>query len=1275
VSEVTNRRGVGIFKDRALAIEWLPREQFESDQGIDVLIEQAPDEIGNGRLLAVQVKSGESWFRRTEGDGWVFRFNRKKARLWLGHALPVVVVLVDVSERKAYWQQVSESTATSTGKNYKVIVPFENEIESARPAWDHLASGIEEQARHRADLSLTYLPPQVVRRITAPENSALRHDLDVLAVHLERGRHNPSGTCKALLAAEPIWMTRPGRASWSILGAYAAAHGLSESATQAYELAADADPSRRGRLLAFAALQVIDEPHRARPLLQAAASAEDAAEVVAVGTSLLRHQPGKATPVEIDPMLLRDTSRIRGEATVQAFLSQQHLRGSNTAAAVRHARFALDAEPDSTALMSNLAEVLLRHHTTNGGGTEPLTEAISLLETALAQRRTWAGPTAELMEKLGTAYGTNGRFGDQLRLCLESPHGTATADEASTPALRRMALVAAAQARHTDLTVALSAQLGDEPADNLARVRAGVVEMTDDEAIDVWSDELTRTLEAGDWHGLVVAVLGLAELGVDRAEALTEAVERQIIDGEMARLVSAVALAHDDLDAALPTLRAMAAHNSTAAEHLIHQLQSAGRFEATAEACAALYASTTDPYFLIEQAASLIAGAHWEAAEPVALAAVRTTAAVGYPDARARLLVFLALRASERREWVDAERHLTEALPLLSAPDPVVVWRLAHAQLAQGHLPRAGSTISRYSPAVSTTEEGRLWLAGMEHVDWDESTAATAIALAEELDDPDLSPRLLGQVITVTYSTTTPDPTSSTPPEGTVSDETARSGGPAEDSSLTERRRLVQTEVPGELHRRAFEVLGSLVTRHGDRTSARFVKATADTVLSDAQGDPLDRTPRGDEDPQDQRTDERLRESLKEALKDTVPPDDHDLLEQVRDAQLPLGLPFTGRNHGYATALVQRTFGFLTGASADDNEHATEVAAATNALTKRVVIDASALLTISHDDIAIESLPGQFSSLHTPAASLHDIHRASADVRALAGSPGSIGYDPASDSLTTTLLTDEEFARRWQRTRALSQAANSVISHTLPAGDDGSDAVYQVHAAWWAPVRLARDEQLSLWSDDLGQRRFARGEGAEAFGTSALLDALRDAKIAALAPGAAAVDLLSWHASLLQNLGLDFQVDLPLHIDDILTMAEREGWLPGAAALQVSRASWWLWQTNPLSDVLKILTRVGVHAPESLPEWQYAAMLGAAWASRGATLEGRVLMALAVVGCGPDRSDRAIIEGVQQARHAAEVRDCRDPLPELPAAAQWMHQQGQCDDPEAVVDAVTAALG
>lgn len=50
-------------------LDWLFREQPTEDYGIDAHVEVVDGEMVQGRLLALQIKSGDSWFREIGPDG------------------------------------------------------------------------------------------------------------------------------------------------------------------------------------------------------------------------------------------------------------------------------------------------------------------------------------------------------------------------------------------------------------------------------------------------------------------------------------------------------------------------------------------------------------------------------------------------------------------------------------------------------------------------------------------------------------------------------------------------------------------------------------------------------------------------------------------------------------------------------------------------------------------------------------------------------------------------------------------------------------------------------------------------------------------------------------------------------------------------------------------------------------------------------------------------------------------------------------------------------
>ncbi|MBF4577147.1 DUF4365 domain-containing protein [Frondihabitans sp. VKM Ac-2883] len=122
-----DRKGIAAVQGKTVRdLDWIFREQPTDDYGIDAQIEIVADDEATGRLLAAQIKSGPSYFRKphADGDGWWFQLDRDDLTYWLDHALPVVVVLYDPSTDQAYWQVVTKRTVT-TGKRggKKILVP------------------------------------------------------------------------------------------------------------------------------------------------------------------------------------------------------------------------------------------------------------------------------------------------------------------------------------------------------------------------------------------------------------------------------------------------------------------------------------------------------------------------------------------------------------------------------------------------------------------------------------------------------------------------------------------------------------------------------------------------------------------------------------------------------------------------------------------------------------------------------------------------------------------------------------------------------------------------------------------------------------------------------------------------------------------------------------------------------------------------------------------------------------------------------------------------
>lgn len=118
------RQGVNAVERIILGYNWIFREHPTSDFGIDAEVEICDDGVPSGKLLKLQIKSGSSWFREGNEKGVFFRDSLEHFEYWLGHSLPVVLVLYDPRHDDILWVHIESSRVEKTGHGFKILVPY-----------------------------------------------------------------------------------------------------------------------------------------------------------------------------------------------------------------------------------------------------------------------------------------------------------------------------------------------------------------------------------------------------------------------------------------------------------------------------------------------------------------------------------------------------------------------------------------------------------------------------------------------------------------------------------------------------------------------------------------------------------------------------------------------------------------------------------------------------------------------------------------------------------------------------------------------------------------------------------------------------------------------------------------------------------------------------------------------------------------------------------------------------------------------------------------------
>ena len=128
-TEQTAQLGEDLAQWRFSKLGFTVRPQNSRDYGLDHHVELIEGGEASGRLLALQVKAGNSYFGERDGTDIIFRTDPDHIEYWLNHSLPVVVCLCDLSEPEVYWQIVSRETVVSTGTGFKIRIPVDQKVD------------------------------------------------------------------------------------------------------------------------------------------------------------------------------------------------------------------------------------------------------------------------------------------------------------------------------------------------------------------------------------------------------------------------------------------------------------------------------------------------------------------------------------------------------------------------------------------------------------------------------------------------------------------------------------------------------------------------------------------------------------------------------------------------------------------------------------------------------------------------------------------------------------------------------------------------------------------------------------------------------------------------------------------------------------------------------------------------------------------------------------------------------------------------------------------
>lgn len=105
-TDQTDRTGIHAVGAIFTKLNWAFREQSTSDFGIDAQAEKLnPDGKAGGKLIALQIKTGASYFRN-RGEDYVFYGDERHREYWTNHSLPVFLILHNPDTGVTLWQRI-----------------------------------------------------------------------------------------------------------------------------------------------------------------------------------------------------------------------------------------------------------------------------------------------------------------------------------------------------------------------------------------------------------------------------------------------------------------------------------------------------------------------------------------------------------------------------------------------------------------------------------------------------------------------------------------------------------------------------------------------------------------------------------------------------------------------------------------------------------------------------------------------------------------------------------------------------------------------------------------------------------------------------------------------------------------------------------------------------------------------------------------------------------------------------------------------------------------
>ncbi len=104
--------------------------EYKRENGIDAICElRAEPYLSSGLFLAIQLKTGESYFEYKDSDNYYYYADDKHIDYWIKCCMPVIFIMHNPQNNLTLWNKIEKSNLIKTKKGCRITIPCNNQLE------------------------------------------------------------------------------------------------------------------------------------------------------------------------------------------------------------------------------------------------------------------------------------------------------------------------------------------------------------------------------------------------------------------------------------------------------------------------------------------------------------------------------------------------------------------------------------------------------------------------------------------------------------------------------------------------------------------------------------------------------------------------------------------------------------------------------------------------------------------------------------------------------------------------------------------------------------------------------------------------------------------------------------------------------------------------------------------------------------------------------------------------------------------------------------------